>query len=93
MARGRTQRAASVGVAANGSSTVLVTVAPDGALLDRRRLPRRLQSRQVVAADVRDDLLRGLERPDVRVEGLPILGNGGRSRAVGGVVVDGGYAS
>jgi hypothetical protein len=38
VARWQTQRAASVGVAANGSSTVLVTVAPDGALLDRRHI-------------------------------------------------------
>lgn len=36
--RGRTQRAATVGVAENGSSAVLVTVAPGGDLLDRRRI-------------------------------------------------------
>ena len=38
MARERTQRAASVGVAEHGSSAVLVTVAPGGDLLDRRRI-------------------------------------------------------
>ena len=38
MARGRTQRTATVGVAEHGSSAVLVTVAPDGELLDRRRI-------------------------------------------------------
>ena len=32
------RRAASVGVAEHGNSAVLVTVAPDGALLDRRRI-------------------------------------------------------
>lgn len=32
------QRAAAVGVAEHGNSAVLVTVAPDGALLDRRRI-------------------------------------------------------
>lgn len=37
MATGRTQRAATVGVAEHGNSAVLVTVAPDGGLLDRRR--------------------------------------------------------
>ncbi len=36
MARGRTQRGATVGVAEHGRSAVLVTVAPDGELLDRR---------------------------------------------------------
>jgi hypothetical protein len=36
MARGRTQRAATVGVAENGNSAVLVTVAADDKLLDRR---------------------------------------------------------
>jgi hypothetical protein len=34
----RMQRAAAVGVAEHGNSAVLVTVAPDGALLDRRRV-------------------------------------------------------
>ena len=34
----RMQRAAAVGVAEHGNSAVLVTVAPDGALLDRRRI-------------------------------------------------------
>ncbi|HYM36171.1 MAG TPA: hypothetical protein VET48_12280, partial [Steroidobacteraceae bacterium] len=38
MARRRTQRAAAVGVAEHGNSAVLVTVAPDGELLDRRRI-------------------------------------------------------
>jgi len=38
MARRRTQRAAAVGVAEHGSSAVLVTVAPGGELLDRRRI-------------------------------------------------------
>ena len=38
MASGTTQRAAGVGVAENGNSAVLVTIAPGGALLDRRRI-------------------------------------------------------
>ena len=38
MARGRAQRAATVGVAEHGNSAVLVTVAPGGELLDRRRI-------------------------------------------------------
>jgi hypothetical protein len=38
MARGRTQRTATVGVAEQGNSAVLVTVAPGGELLDRRRI-------------------------------------------------------
>jgi hypothetical protein len=38
VARGRTQRAAAVGVAEHGSSAVVVTVAPGGELLDRRRV-------------------------------------------------------
>jgi hypothetical protein len=38
MAIGQTQRAAAVGVAEHGSSAVLVTVAPAGELLDRRRI-------------------------------------------------------
>jgi hypothetical protein len=38
VARGRTQPAAIVGVAENGNSAVLVTVAPGGELLDRRRV-------------------------------------------------------
>lgn len=38
MARGRTQRAATVGVAEHSNSAVLVTVAPGGKLLDRRRI-------------------------------------------------------
>jgi hypothetical protein len=38
VAGGRTQRAATVGVAEHGSSAVLVTVAPGGELLDRRRI-------------------------------------------------------
>jgi hypothetical protein len=37
-ASGRTRRAASVGVAEHGNSAVLVTVAPSGELLDRRRI-------------------------------------------------------
>jgi hypothetical protein len=37
-AGGPTRRTATVGVAQYGSSAVLVTVAPDGALLDRRRV-------------------------------------------------------
>jgi len=37
MARERTQRAATVGVAEHGNSAVLVTVAPGGEFLDRRR--------------------------------------------------------
>lgn len=36
MARGRTQRGSTVGVTEYGNSAVLVTVAPDGELLDRR---------------------------------------------------------
>ncbi len=36
--RGRTQRTATVGVAEHGNSALLVTVAPDGQLLDRRRI-------------------------------------------------------
>jgi hypothetical protein len=36
--KGRTQRAAAVGVAEHGNSAVLVTVAPGGELLDRRRI-------------------------------------------------------
>jgi hypothetical protein len=36
--RGRTQRAAAVGVVEHGNSAVLVTVAPGGELLDRRRI-------------------------------------------------------
>ena len=36
MPRGRTQRAATVGVTEHANSAVLVTVAPDGRLLDRR---------------------------------------------------------
>jgi hypothetical protein len=36
--RGRTQQAATVGVAEHGSSAVLVTVAPCGEFLDRRRI-------------------------------------------------------
>jgi hypothetical protein len=35
---GRTQRTATVGVAEHGNSALLVTVAPDGELLDRRRI-------------------------------------------------------
>ena len=38
MARGRSQRAATVGVAEQGNAAVLVTVAPGGELLDRRRI-------------------------------------------------------
>lgn len=38
MARGRVQRTASVGVTEHGNSAVLVTVASDGELLDRRRI-------------------------------------------------------
>jgi hypothetical protein len=38
VARRRTQRAAAVGVAEHGNSAVLVTVAPGGELLDRRRI-------------------------------------------------------
>jgi hypothetical protein len=38
MAKGRTQRVASVGVAEHGNSAVLVTVSSDGELLDRRRI-------------------------------------------------------
>lgn len=38
MARGRTQRVATVGVAEHGNSALLVTVAPGGELLDRRRI-------------------------------------------------------
>lgn len=38
MAKGRTQRAATVGVAEQGNSAVLVTVAPGGELLERRRI-------------------------------------------------------
>jgi hypothetical protein len=38
VARGRTQLAATVGVAEHGSSAVLVTVAPGSELLDRRRV-------------------------------------------------------
>jgi hypothetical protein len=38
VARGRTRRAAAVGVVEHGNSAVLVTVAPDGELLDRRRI-------------------------------------------------------
>jgi hypothetical protein len=38
VARARTQRAATVGVAEHGNSAVLVTVAPGGELLDRRRI-------------------------------------------------------
>ena len=38
MAIGRTQQAATVGVAEHGSSAVLVTVAAGGDLLDRRRI-------------------------------------------------------
>src|SRR5262245_38947985 len=36
--RGRVQRAATVGVAEHGNSAVLVTLAPGGELLDRRRI-------------------------------------------------------
>jgi hypothetical protein len=38
LAKGRTQRGATVGVVENGNSAVLVTVAPDGELLDRRSI-------------------------------------------------------
>lgn len=38
MARGRTERTATVGVVERSSSAVLVTVATDGELLDRRRI-------------------------------------------------------
>ncbi|WP_437727020.1 hypothetical protein [Sorangium sp. So ce861] len=38
MARERARRAATVGVAEHGNSAVLVTVAPGGELLDRRRV-------------------------------------------------------
>jgi hypothetical protein len=38
VARGRTQRAATVGVAEHGNSAVLVTVVPGGELIDRRRI-------------------------------------------------------
>jgi hypothetical protein len=38
MARGHTQRAATVGVAENSNSAVLVTIASGGELLDRRRI-------------------------------------------------------
>ena len=38
VARERTQRAATVGVAENGNSAVLVTVLPGGELIDRRRI-------------------------------------------------------
>jgi hypothetical protein len=38
VARGRTQRTAAVGVVEHGNSAVLVTVAPGGELLDRRRI-------------------------------------------------------
>ena len=38
MAKGRVQHAARVGVAEHGNSAVLITVAPDGAFLDRRRI-------------------------------------------------------
>lgn len=38
MARGRTWQAAAVGVVEHGNSMVLVTVAPGGKLLDRRRI-------------------------------------------------------
>ena len=38
MARGRTQRAATVGVAEHANSAVLITVAADGEFLDRRRI-------------------------------------------------------
>ena len=38
MAKGRTQRAATVGVVEHGNSAVLVTVAHGGELLDRRRI-------------------------------------------------------
>ena len=38
MAKGHTAETATVGVTEHGNSAVLVTVAPDGALLDRRRI-------------------------------------------------------
>jgi len=38
VARGRTERAATIGVVEHGNSAVLVTVAPGAALLDRRRI-------------------------------------------------------
>jgi hypothetical protein len=38
MTRGRMPRVAAVGVAEHGNSAVLVTVAPDGVILDRRRV-------------------------------------------------------
>jgi hypothetical protein len=38
VAKGRTQHAATVGVAEHGNSAVLVTLAPGGELLDRRRI-------------------------------------------------------
>jgi len=38
VARGRTQRTATVGVTEHGNSAVLVTVASDGELLDRHRI-------------------------------------------------------
>jgi hypothetical protein len=38
VARGRKQRAATVGVAEHGNSAVLVTIGPEGELLDRRRI-------------------------------------------------------
>jgi hypothetical protein len=38
VARERTQRAATVGVAEQSNSAVLVTVGPGGELLDRRRI-------------------------------------------------------
>ena len=38
VAKGRTKGVAAVGVAEHGNSAVLVTVAPDGELLDRRRI-------------------------------------------------------
>jgi hypothetical protein len=38
VARGRTERRATVGVAEHSNSAVLVTLAPDGELLDRRRI-------------------------------------------------------
>jgi hypothetical protein len=38
VARGRTQRAATVGVAEHANSAVLITVAADGEFLDRRRI-------------------------------------------------------
>lgn len=38
MAKARTQHAATIGVAEHGNSAVLVTIAPSGELLDRRRI-------------------------------------------------------